>query len=177
MTSSIRRNIRGFVLPKARLFCSPTIWQQGLIELRRRGKGRRESGAFLLGSSSGSRRQVERFLYYDDVDPHCLGSGIVRFSGDAFPAVWSICSAEGLSVVADVHTHPGRGMPQQSHADRTNPMIGLRGHIGLIVPDFASQVVSADKIAIDEYLGEHRWSNHSGKSGKAFFHIGFWGKA
>ena len=176
MKSSIRRNIRDFVLPKARLFCAPATWREGLKELRRRGQGHRESGAFLLGSSgSDSRRQVERFLYYDDVDPHCLDTGIVRFSGDAFPLVWSICSAEGLSVVADVHTHPGRGLPEQSYADRTNPMIGTQGHVALIVPDFASQTVSADKIAIDEYLGGHRWTNYSGKTGKKFFHIGLWG--
>ena len=175
MTFSIRRNIRGFVLPKVRLFCPTALWRQGLGELRRRGQGRRESGAFLLGSSSGSQRQIERFLYYDNVDPHCLDSGIVQFSGNAFPAVWSLCSDEGLSVIADVHTHPGRGTPQQSHADRTNPMIGLPGHIALIVPDFASQVVFADKIAVDEYLGGHQWKNHTGKRAKNFFHIGFLG--
>jgi proteasome lid subunit RPN8/RPN11 len=177
MTFSIRRSMRGLALPKARLFCSPEVWRNGLLELRRRGAGRRESGAFLLGNIDHGRRQIRRLVYYDDLDPGSLDSGIVQLSGDAFPQVWDICAKERLTVVGDVHTHPGTGFPQQSYSDRTNPMIGQQGHVALIVPDFASSNVNANQIAIDEYQGAHRWIHHGGKKGKVFFHIGMWGDA
>jgi hypothetical protein len=175
MTFSIRRSMRGIAQPKARLFSPSQVWREGLLELRRRGSGRRESGAFLLGTIEQGRRQISRFVYYDDLDPRSLDSGIVRLSGEAFPLVWELCARDRMTVVADVHTHPGTGFPRQSHPDRTNPMIGQKGHIALIVPNFALSHVNANQIAIDEYQGAHCWFHHGGMKGCSFFHIGFWG--
>ena len=78
MTSWLRTAIRAAVAPSHRLRCRKGIWDEGLAELRRRGDGRRESGAFLLGRVEGDRRVVERFVYYDDVDPRALDTGIIR---------------------------------------------------------------------------------------------------
>jgi hypothetical protein len=80
-----------------------------------------------------------------------------------------------MTVVADIHTHPGASFPRQSHSDETNPMIGQKGHIALIVPDFALSHVNANQIAIDEYQGAHRWVHHGGRKGSSFFHVGFGG--
>ena len=99
------------------------------------GLGRRESGAFLLGSRRGVRRRIERFVYYDDLDPHALDSGIVDLDGAAFGALWSLCRSTGLSVVADVHTHPDRAF--FSGTDRANPMIAELGHLALVLPTYA----------------------------------------
>ena len=57
------------------------LWRRLYSELRRRSKGRRESGAFLLGQSS----KVSAFICYDDLDPSALDTGN-RFVGRAIRA-------------------------------------------------------------------------------------------
>lgn len=173
MISSPRMTIRALVAPKHRLSCRGRLWRAGLAELRRRGGGRRESGAFLLGRRAGPRRAIERFVYFDDLDPHCLDSGIVVFDGAGFPALWRRCREAGLEVVADVHTHPS--VPRQSTADRTNPMIAQAGHIALIVPNFARRAYRPEALGIYEYAGEHRWRDQGGQDAGRYFYIGMWG--
>ena len=81
MNFSIRAIIRGLVAPNHRLSCPRELWYAGLRELKSRGGGRRESGAFLLGKNYDGIRRVCRFVYYDDLDPHCLDQGYVVFDG------------------------------------------------------------------------------------------------
>lgn len=173
MTFSIRKIIRGLAAPEHRLSCSSKLWRVGLTELRRRTEGRHESGAFLLGKCDGDRRTVRRFVYYDDLDPHSLDTGIVVFDGAGYGPLWQLCRESGLTVVADAHTHPGR--EGQSCSDRDNPMIARPGHIALIVPQFAERVFGAGELGIYEYEGQHRWRNHSGSKAERFFYIGYWG--
>jgi proteasome lid subunit RPN8/RPN11 len=173
MISSIRTTIRALVARKHRLSCPAHLWRAGLAELRQRGGSYRESGAFLLGHDNGHRREIERFVYYDDLDPHCLDTGIVDFDGAGFPPLWRLCTESGLVVVADVHTHPGH--PGQSTADRDHPMIATRGHIALIVPSFARRAVGPRELGIYEYEGGHRWRDRSGVNAGRYFYIGFWG--
>lgn len=173
MISSIRTTIRALVAPDHRLSCRARVWHGGLAELRRRGGGRRESGAFLLGRRAGDRRTIERFVYYDDLDPRSLDTGVVVFDGAGFPALWQLCREAGLEVVADVHTHPG--VPRQSGTDRANPMIAQAGHIALIVPNFARCAYRPAALGIYEYAGEHRWRDRGGRAAGRYFYIGMWG--
>ncbi len=173
MNFSIRKTIRALVAPEHRLSCSSKLWRAGLTELRRRGDGRRESGAFLLGSRDGERRAISRFVFYDDLDPGSLDTGIVVFDGVGYGPLWRMCRETGLQVVADVHTHPG--ISRQSSADRDNPMVAERGHLALIVPEFARRRVGPSELGIYEYEGDHRWCDHTGKKAGKFFYIGMWG--
>lgn len=173
MSFSIRRTMRALVAPEHRLSCSSKLWRTGLEELRRRGGERRESGAFLLGTRQGDRRVVERFVFYDDLDPRCLDTGIVVFDGAGYGPLWRMCRETDSRVVADVHTHPGEA--HQSSTDRRNPMVAERGHLALIVPEFARRKVGPSVLGIYEYEGEHRWRDHSGKDGGRFFYVGMWG--
>lgn len=177
MTFSIRATIRAFAAPEHRLACSRTLWVDGLAELARRGAGKRECGAFLLGTEEaarhGQRRKVDRFIFYDDLDPHCLDTGIVVFDGAGYAPLWELCRETGLQVVADVHTHPG--LARQSEADRRHPMIATRGHLAFIVPDFALRRIEFGELGIYEYLGSHNWTDHSGPHASRIFYTGFWG--
>lgn len=173
MTSSIRQAIRGWLAPAHRLSCSGRLWRSILAELRRRGANVRESGAFLLGHVENGRREVRAAAYYDDLDPHALDTGIIRFRGAAFGLLWDLCQRTSLAVVADVHTHPGT--PGQSRADATHPMISQPGHFSLIVPAFARQGVRRADLGLYEYLGEHRWRNHSGATARDILYFGWWG--
>ena len=173
MTFSLRKTIRALVAPEHRLSCSSKLWRAGLTELHRRGGGRRESGAFLLGSRDGARRGIDRFVFYDDLDPGSLDTGIVVFDGAGYGPLWRMCRETGLQVVADVHTHPG--VARQSPADRDNPMVAERGHLALIVPEFAQRRVGPSELGIYEYEGDHRWRDLTGKEAAKFFHVGIWG--
>jgi proteasome lid subunit RPN8/RPN11 len=173
MNFSIRKIIRGFVAPEHGLSCSTKLWQAGLTELRRRTEGWHESGAFLLGHRKENHRSIVRFVYYDDLDPHSLDSGIVIFDGAGYGPLWKLCTETGLTVVADIHVHPGAA--RQSNSDRQNPMIATRGHVAIIVPDFAERIFSPNELGIYEYEGEHCWHNRSGDEANKFFYVGFWG--
>lgn len=173
MISLIQMTIRGFVSPKHQLSCSTKLWSEGLVELRRRTEGYHESGAFLLGKEDGARRRIETFAYYDDLDPNSLDTGIVVFDGSGYGPLWQLCRETGLIVVADVHVHPGAA--RQSPSDRANPMIANKGHIALIVPNFAEQVFRPSELGIYEYKGSHSWNDFTGNSSEDFFYVGFWG--
>ena len=135
-------------------------WRDLIAELGLRGHGRRESGAFLLTDRDGDRCTVERTVYFDDLDPRCLG-GWIRFNGLAYSELWDICEGEQLTVVGDVHTHPGTRV-QQSRIDKANPMIARAGHVALVVPHFAARPVSPHQVGVHLYLGVQGWTSWVG---------------
>lgn len=51
------------------------LWQTVLAELHRRTEEQHESGAFLLGRVEDQGREVERIVYYDDLDPGAYQTG------------------------------------------------------------------------------------------------------
>ena len=171
MNFSIAEIIRRLFAPKHELSCSWFLWRRLLTCLRERGLNRsRESGAFLLGHRNGQRTRITDFVLYDDLDPHCLDTGIVRFDGRYFGKIWELCKTRGLTVVADVHVHPGGS--QQSESDRTHPMISSKGHLALILPHFATSPLSKREIGIYRYQGAKRWQTVKPAARRAFLHIG-----
>ena len=173
MTFSIPATIRALAAPRHRLSCPKKVWRLGLAEVARRGEGRHESGAFLLGHRNGLRGRVAQFAYYDDFDPSCLDSGIVVFDGVGFGPLWELCRKAGLSVLADLHTHAGHGPARQSSLDRDNPMIAQPGHVALIIPNFATDFRLQD-MGVYEYLGSHEWRDHSSARVGRYFYTGIW---
>ena len=140
---------------RTELTISARLWMQLICELQRRGDSHRESGAFLLAPDKGGI--VTEFICFDDLDPLALETGIIRFRGNGFVALWNHCRERRLTVVADAHTHSGR-WTGQSQLDRTNPMINNPGHIALIVPHYARYSQrSLSGVGIYEYLGQHQW--------------------
>lgn len=146
--------------PRPRLRIHAALWEGLLDGLRERGRGVRESGAFLLGISEGPERTATKFVLYDDLDPNCLNEGYVYFDGHYYGRLWDICDREGLSVVADVHCHPYG--PGQSHSDKTHPMVSIPGHIALIVPHYAQEPISTGDVGVYIYRGRHRWRTYRG---------------
>ena len=67
------------------------LWRRLKEKLLERGRRCcRESGAFLLGCREGGNVAIVDFVLYDDLDPHALDSGIVRFDGRYFSDLWAI---------------------------------------------------------------------------------------
>lgn len=171
MNFCIVQTMRRLWSPRHELSCSWLLWRRLTIALRARGRNRtRESGAFLLGRQEDGRKRIVDFILYDDVDPECLESGIVRFDGRFFGAVWARCAQLHLSVVADIHVHPGRS--DQSESDRRHPIIARAGHLALILPNFAAAPVRRDGIGIYRYQGSKRWSIVPFRSRREFLYIG-----
>lgn len=166
MACSILATIIARLLRKPRLTCPDPLWSTLLEDLRNRGEGRRESGAFLLGHvHHDGRRSVAGYMLYDDIDPKAL-RGWIEFDGSKMDAVWKRCEAEGMSVVADVHTHPGGY--GQSDTDQANPMMPLVGHVALIIPQFAARRFSPTEIGVYEFCGPGRWRDNSGTRTRFF---------
>ena len=171
MNFSIAEIISRLVAPRHELSCSWRVWRRLLVGLRERGSdATRESGAFLLGHRRNGRGRVVDFVLYDDLDPACLDSGIVRFDGRYFGELWEICKRRGLGVVADVHVHPG-GVTQ-SDSDRNYPMISRAGHVALIIGNFAAPTVKRRDIGIYRYKGSKQWDAVAANARRRFLHIG-----
>jgi hypothetical protein len=171
MNFSTLATIRRLLAPQHELSCSWWLWRRLLTGLRDRGQDRRESGAFLLGRRDGEgRARVVDFVLYDDLDPDSIATGIIRFDGRYFGKLWEICRRHSVTVVADVHTHPGGS--GQSASDQENPMIARPGHLALIVPRFARPPVRRPTVGIYRYLGSHRWEIIPEDRRCAFFLIG-----
>ena len=83
------------------------LWRRLILELRRRGQSRKESGAFLLAPQDSDANRVTSFVCYDDLDPDAYEGGAIAFHAVGHAALWEFCRKRGLRVLADVHTHPG----------------------------------------------------------------------
>ena len=152
------------------LVISRSNWLGLMAELRRRGGGRTESGAFLLGQREGERRIFQTAAFYDDLDPDAYSTGVCVLYADAFERLSSLCRTHDLRVIADVHTHPEDA--GQSEADRRNPMVARPGHLAFIVEDFARDPVWRHRMGVYRYEGSHRWSDFSGWGARGILKTG-----
>ena len=88
------------------------LWAKIIFDLRRKGKARGESGAFLLGRDGNSPARVTAYLPYDDINSCAYQGGAIQFHAAGYAALWAYCKKKQLQVLADVHTHPGRDVGQ-----------------------------------------------------------------
>ena len=116
------------------------------------------------------RPPIVDYVLYDDLDPRSLETGIVRFDGRYFAKLWSICRARKLTIVADIHVHPGSS--GQSDSDRIHPMISEAGHLAIILPNFARAPMPRETIGLFRYTGNMTWSDVPRAERRDFFHIG-----
>jgi len=172
MISSIKAAIRAFVAPEHRAFCSRHKWRWIISELNRRGERKNEAGVFLLGVQTRGRLEVTDTVFYDDLDPNAYSTGVCILNGEAFGRLWALCRQRQLTVIADVHTHPGIAL--QSLSDKTNPMVARSGHIAIIIPSFASKPFRPDELGIYEYRGNHQWIDRTHPKARHFYYTGFW---
>jgi proteasome lid subunit RPN8/RPN11 len=172
MSFSIKTTIRGLLAPKHRISCPQHLWVSLLQELDRRGERSHEAGAFLLGTITNGRAQVREVVFYDDLDSAAYDTGVCVLDGEVFGSLWALCRERALSVVADVHTHPGRA--GQSPTDRTNPMIARSGHIAIIIPYYAVPARQTEPIGVYLYEGSHEWTEYQGKRAHHILYVGRW---
>jgi proteasome lid subunit RPN8/RPN11 len=161
--------IREFRRRGALLRFKGSTWSTLMSELERRGKGERESGAFLLASSKWPQ-VVEVVVPYDELDPACLTGGI-DFHRSGYQRLWTRCEHLGLCVVGDAHTHPSKWV-SQSEVDRRHPMLARVGHVALIVPNFAQGDVPPAEIGVHVYQGDQGWAACAGRHAHKAIYVG-----
>ena len=149
------------------------LWLRLVGDLHARGRGSRESGAFLMGRKNAASRSVVSYICYDDLDRNAL-TGIVEFHRAGFSKLWDICREQGLQVLADVHTHPG-GDVRQSSLDKANPMLPVRGHVALIVPRFGKTPKwSLSLIGVYRFEGAGQWESFKPTDENCPVRLSFW---
>jgi proteasome lid subunit RPN8/RPN11 len=137
------------------LSISKPLWDSLLADLRGRGHGEHESGAFMFAKAG--TREVVSYICYDDLDSEAFATGIITFHACGFVKLWDHCERHGFMVVADVHTHP-TDWTGQSESDRTHPMVAIKGHVALILPDYAApNSMPRNGASVYEYNGGHKW--------------------
>lgn len=138
-----------------KLWIKVDVWTALFHDLRNASAGRRESGAFLLGRITRQGREIVAYKLYHELAPDSLYAGAIHFDQRHYSTLWDICGELDLQVVADVHTHPGA--EYQSGIDQANPMISSKGHVGLIIPDYAAGNADVRTTGIYQHLGNKRW--------------------
>jgi proteasome lid subunit RPN8/RPN11 len=136
------------------------LWACLLADLKRKGAGRGESGAFLLGREGAAPQRVSSYICYDDIDPRAQQHGAIAFHAEGYAALWQHCKEKAVQVLADVHTHPGPDV-RQSSIDQRHPMLPIVGHTAMIVPNFGrSAWWSLKDVGVYEHVGAFKWRDH-----------------
>ena len=136
------------------------LWASVIFDLRRRGGGVRESGAFLLGRDNRNPARVSTYICYDEVDPKAYQHGAIAFHANGCAVLWQHCREKQVQLLIDVHTHPGPDV-RQSSIDERHPMLPVVGHTAMIVPNYAkTRWWSLKAIGIYEYLGSFKWRTY-----------------
>jgi hypothetical protein len=150
------------------------LWAGVIFDLRRRGGGVRESGAFLLGRDDRDPARVSSYICYDEVDPAAYQQGAIAFHADGSAALWRHLREKQLQLLIDVHTHPDSDV-RQSAIDERHPMLPILGHTAMIVPNFGKTAWwSLDTVGVYEYLGGFRWRTHAASASNRRVRLGLW---
>lgn len=150
------------------------VWARVLADLRRRGGGKGESGAFLLGHQRGARGRVTEYICYDDLDPDAYQFGGIAFHAAGCAALWKLCRERRLQVLADVHTHPTADV-RQSGIDQRHPMVPVADHTAMIVPKFgATAWWSLKRVGVYQYLGNFQWRSQDANKRPRRVQLSLW---
>ncbi len=126
--------------------------------LRKRGKGIRESGAFLIGKDGSNK--ISNIIYYDEIDPNAFSTGIIVLDGLYYAKLDMILKINKSVVIADIHTHPIGCSTKQSDSDKMHPMCRIKGHIAFIAPNYASKLfLKPQNCSSYLYEGNFNWKN------------------
>ena len=137
-------------------------WFALISGLRKRGKGLRESGAFLVAHKGSDK--ISKIVFYDELDPNVSDTGIIVFNGLGHAKLEKILVDNSSEVLADIHTHPIGCSTNQSDSDKRHPMVRLKGHIAFIAPDFAmNRFLMPWKCSAFLYKGAFLWDRLNGK--------------
>ena len=109
-----------------------------------------------LGNHQGEREIATEVIFLDDL-PGTVGRRLQhRTSREAVRILIDRARELGLTIVGDVHTHPGLWV-DLSEVDRAHPIEYRIGLLALVLPAFAAGPPRLQGIGVHEYLGSGEW--------------------
>lgn len=132
------------------------LWRATWLGLQRRGGGARETACVWLGEQEGEQEVAREVVFLDDL-PGTVGRRLQhRTSREAVRIVIDRARELGLTIVGDVHTHPGEWV-DLSEVDRVHPIEYRIGLLALVLPTFAKGPPRLKGVGVHEYLGAGEW--------------------
>lgn len=132
------------------------IWVGTWEGLCRRGGGRREAVAVWGGTRSSGVEVVTSVVFADDFVGAVGDACYHRVPAQAVTQILAQLRQRGEVIIADVHTHPGRGVGL-SAVDKKNPIEFRVGLFSLVLPNFARGRPGVEVAGIHSYLGGGQW--------------------
>lgn len=145
---------------------SPELWQRTWMKLRSHGDGQREAACVWAGVRSEHEERVTEVIFLDDL------SGVEAFplqhktTRKATAALFAQLRDKKLSIIADVHTHPGDWV-DLSWIDKAHPIEYRPGLTAIVLPNYATTEPSLETIGIHSYLGDGQWRQLEGDQAKS----------
>lgn len=138
------------------LHIARTLYERTWLGLQQRGRGARETACVWLGDQDREREVAREVIFLDDL-PGTVGRRLQhRTSREAVRILIDRARELGLTIVGDVHTHPGLWV-DLSDVDRAHPIEYRIGLLALVFPAFAKGPPRFEGIGVHEYLGSCEW--------------------
>lgn len=139
-----------------RIAVPESLWRRTWAILRDLGAGQNESACVWGGTLSGGRLVASKA--YPIAEEHGVQRGCLshRMSTAGVARLFAELRADGLAIVADVHTHP-EDWVGLSKVDKEHPIEYRPGLVCLVLPHYASVAPSFDMTGVHIYLGGGEW--------------------
>jgi proteasome lid subunit RPN8/RPN11 len=143
------------------LHVTRSLFEATWLGLQRRSQGAQETACVWLGNQDGEREIATEIVFLDDL-PGTVGRRLQhRTSREAVRILIDRARELGLTIVGDVHTHPGQWV-DLSEVDRAHPIEYRIGLLALVFPSFAQGSPWLDGVGVHEYLGSGQWTRFEG---------------
>lgn len=134
---------------------SRVLFEETWAGLNRIGRGATEAVA-VWGGTRGSQIEVVKKVYYIDQGGVLRRQRLHRIPAEEINNLFSRLRADGLSIIADVHTHPSEWVGL-SPVDEANPTEFRIGFVSVVIPSFGSGTASVREIGFHVYEGDGEW--------------------
>lgn len=134
------------------------IWIETWRLLKEMGDGRFESACVWGGVNEGGRLRAKKIYPIGPEHGVRRGSLFHRMTLDGASRLFADLRADGLRIVADVHTHPAEWVGL-SDVDREHPIEFRRGLICLVLPGYAVGNPSVELTGVHVYRGDGQWAD------------------
>ena|SRR3569832_1027608 len=137
------------------------LWVTTWLGLQERSAGQREAACVWLGGRTRETEIATDIVFLDDL-PGTVGRRLQhRTSRQAVAILLELARAKGLSIVADIHTHPSDWV-DLSDVDREHPIEYRVGLVAIVLPSFALGEPDLARTGVHQYLGNGDWERLDG---------------
>jgi proteasome lid subunit RPN8/RPN11 len=134
-----------------------SLWHKTQKGLATRGAGERESACLWVGQRGKEIWSVKGIIFLDDIPGTISNKRFHHTPKEVVNKIYQVLRKEGLQIIADVHTHPGRDV-EMSDLDKNHPIEYRVGLLSLILPNYGFPPITLRNTGFHEYLGNDMWT-------------------